>query len=265
MYTIATLDQLRRRLGLDSGADDARLLAALQAASAQIERLAGRRFTPRFATLEHNINPRRVTELLLDDDLLALESLVCSDGTVIPPENVLLLPDGDGPAGAIWLVGGRAFTWAETPLRAAAVTGVWGWSLAWRESGDTVQDAALTADDTIITVDDADAADIAGDSPRFQVGHLLRIGDEYVRVLAVIVNTQGDDTLTVLRGVNGTQPAAHDQGTPIDTFQPAPDVEMLVLRWAAWLYKEPDSRTSGGLPPALVRDLAPLRRVGVKV
>jgi hypothetical protein len=266
MYTIETLYHLQRRLGIEPGAEDARLLAALQAASAQIERLTGRRFCPRAATIEHSINPRQRTELLLDDDLLQLEALV-SDGDAAPLENVLTLPDGDGPAGALRLTSGRVFTWSETPIRSAAVTGIWGWHddwpRAWKASGDELQ-AAIDAETTMLPVADADGADAEGESPRFQVGHLLRIGAEYVRVLAVTVEPEGDDTLTVLRGVQGTTAAAHDPGAEIDSYRPAPDVAMLALRWAAWLYREPDSRAAGGIPPGLMRALDGLRRVGAK-
>ena len=60
MYTLATLDQLRSRLGLAPGdkADEARLWRALTAASARIEGANGRHFTPRLATLAHDV-PRR--------------------------------------------------------------------------------------------------------------------------------------------------------------------------------------------------------------
>jgi hypothetical protein len=203
MYTIETLHHLQRRLGVEPGAEDTRLLAALQAASAQIERLTGRRFCPRAATIEHSIHPRRRSELLLDDDLLHLEALI-SDGASIPLEDVLALPDGDGPAGALRLTGGRVFTWSQTPIRAAAVSGIWGWhddwSRAWKASGDTLQ-AVIDAEATTLLVSAADGDDAEGEAPRFQAGQLVRIDEEYLRVLAVTVNAESDDALTVLRGI----------------------------------------------------------------
>ena len=51
MYTLSTLYRLRARLGLaatETG-DDFRLTTALEAASVQIERAAGRHFSPRRA------------------------------------------------------------------------------------------------------------------------------------------------------------------------------------------------------------------------
>ena len=80
MYTLATLDQLRSRLGLAPGdkADEARLWRALTAASARIEMTSGRHFTPRLATLAHDLRDPR--ELTLADDLLQLQRLSNGDG-----------------------------------------------------------------------------------------------------------------------------------------------------------------------------------------
>lgn len=267
MYTLATLHQLRQRLGLSATdtADNARLLAALQAASAQIEQSAGRRFTPRIATLEHDLNPRHLDELLLKDDLLQLESITNGDGSSIDPLDVVTLPESalDGPISVLRLTGGQYFTWNETPLRAVAISGIWGWhdrwSRAWRSSADTVQNNPLNSTSSTITVSDADGADSYAIAPRFQAGHLLRIEDEYLRVLTVNAST---NVLTVLRGVNGTTAAAHNQGTAIDIFQPALEVEMLCLRWALWLYKEPDNRAFAATPAGLASAIGGLRRVG---
>jgi hypothetical protein len=266
MYTIATLYQLRQRLGLAASetADDPRLLAALQAAAAQIERAADRSFCPRIATIAHTVNPRYSTELLLDDDLLELTSLTNGDGSAIPLNNVLTLP-AEGTIGVLRLTGSYAFVWNETPTHAVNVTGKWGWhdhwTEAWRSSSDTVQNNPLGSSATTITVADADGVDAENESPRFQVGHLLKIEDEYLRVLAV---STGTNVLTVLRGVSGTTAASHVQNTPISVYQPALDAMQLNLRWASWLYKEPDNRGFSYAPADLVKSLAALRRVTVK-
>lgn len=267
MNTIATLYQLQQYLGLASGDDDLRLLDALQSAAAQIERLTGRRFCPRVATIDHSVNPRQGNELLLADDLLVLTALTGNDGHTYAVDDVLLFGGADEPAGILVLTDGTTFTWADTPVLAISVTGTWGWhdqwSLAWRSSGDVVKDAALSASATTITVGDAAGTDAENESPRFQVGHLLKIDDEYLRIVAITLNT-GDDTLTVLRGVNGTTAATHAQNAAICTYQPAADVKQLNLRWAAWLYREPDNRAPLDVPPGLWLKIEQLRRVGVK-
>src|SRR5262245_18391586 len=192
MYTLNTLFALRARLGLAASetADDPRLIAALQAAAFQIERAAGRRFAPRKAALLHTIT--RSTELLLDDDLLELATLANGDGTTIPLNNIILLPD-DAPAGGLLLMAGSSFIWTQTPVQAVTVTGIWGWhdrwTTAWRDSSDSVQNNPLSSGSTTITVADADGVDSAGEAPRFQVGHLLKIESEYLRVIAVNTGT----------------------------------------------------------------------------
>jgi hypothetical protein len=266
MYTLATLTQLRQRLNLSAGAEDARLLMALKAASAQIERHAGRGFSPRRAQIDHTIDAQNPTELLLDDDLLQLISLADAGGT-INLADVLALPGDESPGSVLIVTSGRAFTGALTPLRAVRVNGIWGWhdntSQLWRSSGDTVRDNPLSNSATTLTVTDANAADGEAESPRFQVGHLLKIEDEYLRVTAVNLLT-GDDTLTVQRGVNGTTAASHAQGMAISTYQPPADVVNLVLSWAAWVYQQPDFPPSEPLPESLLRGVALLRREGVK-
>jgi hypothetical protein len=264
MYTINTLYALRARLGLVASetSDDARLLAALQAAAAQIEHAAGRHFCPRKAALQHSV--RYPTELLLDDDLLELTGLANSDGTTIPLNNVILLPD-DAPAGGLLLTNGGSFVWTQTPTQAITVTGIWGWhdrwASAWRDAADTVQNNPLSSGASTITVADADGADSTGETPRFQVGHLLKIENEYLRVLAV--NT-GTNALTVLRGVNGTTAASHAQNTPIFTYQPPADVAAIALRWASSIYREPDI-AAAATAATLLESLAPYRRILVKV
>ncbi|MBL8160790.1 MAG: hypothetical protein JNJ61_02315 [Anaerolineae bacterium] len=259
MYTLATLDHLRAHLGLlaSETSDDPRLLRMLQAASAQIERMAGRRFSPRRAALQHDYSDAR--QLLLSDDLLEPLHILNGDGSSIVLTDVIAVPD-EAPYSLLRLTGGSAFTWTLVPVQAITVTGIWGWhdrpAEMWRGSGDSVQDNPLSSSTTSLTVLDADGADALGQSPRFQVGHLLKIEDEYLRVLAVNAAT---NSLTVQRAVNGTAPAAHALGTPIYTYQPPGDINALALRWAAWLYKQADAIQSA--PDDLLFALTALRRL----
>jgi hypothetical protein len=110
-------------------------------------------------------------------------------------------------------------------------------------------------------VSDADGADSQAIAPRFQAGQLLRIEDEYLRVLEV--DSMGN-SLMVLRGVHGTTAAAHAQDTQIEVFQVAPEVETLCLRWAMWLYKEPDRGQVEDTPHSFIMALEGLRRTAVK-
>lgn len=260
METLVTLYAIRQHLGFASSdtGEDARLLAVLEAASTTIERRTRRYFAPRVATLDHSINRQNVRELLLLDDLLELQSLTNGDGSPISLSDVIVLNSA-----ALLLKNGAAFVYTDTPEDAIAVTGIWGyqpdWGKAWLASGDTVQNNPLSAAATSITVTDVDAPNTDG-SPRFQVGQLLRIESEYVRVLAL--NTTAN-TLTVARAINGTMATSHASGTAIAIYKPLADVVQLCLRWAAWLYREPDSG-AGKLSPVLLDALDDLRRISVR-
>ena len=252
MYSIATLHHLRRYLGLADAdsSEDVRLMDALRAATAQIERAAGRHFLPRHAALVHSDGVHN-TELLLQDDLLELISVEDGNGT-IPLEGVELVP-AHGPASVLLLKNGRFFTVGETGV---TITGIWGWhdewSRAWRSSADTVADDPLSATTVVISVEDADGADGLFEAPRFQVGQMLAIGDEYLRVMKV------DSALNRLycqRGVAGTQNASHLHFTTILAYQPPRDVRDLATRWAAYLYKQ-----GNPVPQAFYESLLSLRR-----
>ncbi len=263
MNSISTLYKLQQRLNLDASTDTARLRTALETASTMIERLTGRRFVPYQATRTQHVLPENRTVLLLDDDLISLSILSDDRGALIALSDVMLLPDDNAVASIIQALNGVTFDYSETSENAISVTGIWGWHHApttmWRDSGDSVGDNPLSASATTITITDSTLADSAGESPRFQVGHVLKIDDEYLRVIAV-----NDTSLSVMRGVNGTVATTHSQSTMIATYQPAPDVDNLCLRLAVWQYRAPDQRGSGGVPVALKHEIEALRRVRVR-
>lgn len=256
MYVLSTLYALRQYIGLeaDDTSEDARLLDALSSASATIERHTGRRFLPRQESILHTMNRQNRSELLLADDLLTLQSLTNGDGTAIALEDVVQVSSG-----VLILTNGATFTYVNTVEKAITVTGIWGYhpngSSAWVDSDDTVQDASLSSSASTITVTDADA----GTSPRFQIGQLLRIEDEYLVITGVNTST---NILTVERGAQGTTATTHANGTAIEIYKVPSDIVQLTLRWALWLYREPDS-FARYLPPILAESIAGLRRIGV--
>lgn len=264
MRSIATLERLAAELGVPVGVDDMRLRTALEAASQHIERYTQRRFLPHIATIYHDIDRHDPTRLFLKEDLLVLQAITLADGSPIALSDVVLTPTVEPPASILTLKNNQVFTWRETPLGAVAITGIWGWhddwANAWRASDDQTL-TTLNATETSIAVVQADGADATGETPRFQTGQLIRLGSEYMRVTQVTINPSGADTLTVMRGVNGTTAASHALNAPIDVYQPAYDVEMLTIRWAAWFYKDPDRLQSHNVPESLTGPLNRLRRV----
>lgn len=240
MYTIATLEDLRRRLNLgddDRGGDD-ELRRALHEASHLIESATGRRFCPRLATLEAKPDASDRGSLILPDDLLELHGLRGAGGSINLADASILPGHDDEPASILQLKPGAAVHTGVSPLAPVSVSGVWGWhdrwSRAWRQSGDQVGDAALSATASTITVADSDASDEDGAQPRFQVGHLLRIEGERLRVVAI---DRASNRLRVLRGVGGWPAASHPANAKIETYAPPPAIRDLTLRFAELLVK----------------------------
>lgn len=252
MYTLATAQQLRARLGLAAGdpADDERLGRALNAATLRIERDSGRHFLPLQATLSHPA--RHPRELTLQDDLLQLQRLVNGDGREIDLRHVQTLPAAsEGSVSLLRLRGGQRFSGPE----AVQVEGLWGWherrSQAWRGGVDALQDDPLAATATSLRV---------SDGGRFQAGQLLRLGDEYLRLLSI---DAASHVLGVERSAQGTLAVAHSQGGAIDVYRPPAAAELLCLRLAAWLYREPERVPAEALPPDIAAELRALRRESV--
>ena len=247
MYTLATAQQLRTRLDLETNAADERLWRALTAATARIERDSGRRFTPRLATLPHRA--RHPRELILLDDLLQLQRLTNGDGRDVDPGDVQTLPVAfQGSASVLRLRGEQRFSGPA----AVQVSGLWGWHEGWHQAWltgvDSLQDGPLAATATTLRV---------AEGSRFQPGQLLRLGDEYLRLLAI---DGASHALTVERGAQGTSAIEHSQGRAIDVYQPPAAVTLLCLRLAAWLYREPERSPAEALPADVACELRALRR-----
>ncbi len=248
-----TPDALIRRLGLEnvtlSETDSARLETALRIAQAEIETLTGRRYVPLLKTVPHWARPGEAA-LALRDDLLELAFVRDADGTeydvatVAWHGGVVSLPDGVAFPGGPVEIGGL---WAYHPAP----------QQAFRQTGAALA-ATANAAALALTLDDADGADAWGDTPRVRVGHILRLGDELLRVTAI-----AGDTLTVRRAENGTTAVDHAAGTPVLRFVPAYQAKALALRLASWLYREGDGEHGRAWPAGIDRGLAHLRRVTV--
>lgn len=252
MYTIATLEDLRRHLNLSETdrAEDSDLLQRLQAASQLIESLTQRRYCPRLQTRDISLDRANPRELILPDDLLELRALSVG-GVGLNRADIRPLPDDrDAPASVLQLAEGALVQFDDSADTSISIEGVWGWhdrwTEAWRASGDAVRDEALDAAGTLITVNDAAGSDQNGWGPRFQVGQLLRIDAEYLRVTAI---DSANNRLTVLRGVQGTAAVSHRRGAAIEIYRPALAIRDLTLRFAELMSK------SAGL---LERETTPL-------
>lgn len=275
----AALDDLRRYLGLSAAqtSDDGLLWMFLEAAGRLIERHTGRRFYPALETRVMAFHTAQ--RVLLDDDLLDVHAVTNGDGTPIPLDAIRREPANQAVSSALVVDPAQAaFVPGDRPSHAIAVAGIWGyhpaWADAWCDSGDRLQNPLGDETGTgLLDVLDADGAGPDGVNPRFAVGRLLRLDDEYMQVRVV---DGAANRLTVSRAVNGTTAGSHAIGAVIERYEPPADVRQVCLRVAGWLYRQKDAgfvQTALGLrgqvaiPPALPDDvqvvLAPFVRLRV--
>lgn len=236
MYTIATLKDLRRQLQLaDSAADaDADLLRALTEASHLLESLTQRRYCPHFESRLISPEAANPRELFLPGDLLELRGIRDASGALDLAHIRRRPRNPDAPAYMLQRHDGAPFRSGASGKAEIRVDGIWGWHdrwrSAWRDSRDTLRDTALTAWATTITVQAVNGADQDGMKPRFQIGQLLRVKDEYLRVTALDAAAR---QVTVLRGVNGSRAASHARGSKIASYAPPAAIRDLTVRYAA--------------------------------
>lgn len=204
-----------------------------------------RKFYPR-SEVRYFDHPDDATRLKVDDDLLEVTTfttqntdvtvaaadyyLMCGGSyNLMPYDRLSMKTDGSQPN----------LLYSGTLQKANAVTGIWGyhedWADAWQSSNDAVVDDPLTAAATTLTVADVDGKDIYSLAPRFKVQMLLKIGSEYLYTTG---KNPANDTLAVVRGVNGTTAAEHGAATTIYVYRPMEEIAHAVRRLAAWLYAQ---------------------------
>lgn len=229
-------------------ADDATAIAAIrqliEEESGHLERMARRRFDHRVETRYYDLVDYRDggaidgVELLLDDDLLSVDS-IDNAGTAIS-SGYALLPRSpvphltNSPKWRIRLDSTGTQFWGETagaavdPVAAISVTGIWGYGGQWIDTGLT--GSLANTSETALAV-----TGLAKEQET-----VLRMEGEYLRISAVT----DDDNVTVERAYNGSTAAAHD-AVPIYTFQAEAVVRTQVRRLVAWRLAQEESPLYG--------------------
>ena len=251
MIPYATFHQIKAELP-DMGTAvtdwDAQMRRLAERASRMIDRLTGRTFWPSYETRYFEGNGE--ADLWIPD-LMEVGSIAMSDDSGVT-YTALAATD-------YYTLGGDRLEYSATPIRilrmnqnsdgdytywytgqrSVRVVGWWGWhddyGNAWRDSQDTVEDNPLTAVATTVTVNDADGADLWGETPRFQVGQLVKAGSE--QMLVRVVTAAATNTLAVSRGQNGTTAAEHAQNVALYVWQPPEVVRQAVIIQAARWFK----------------------------
>lgn len=188
-------------------------------------------------------------QLRLDDDLLQLTAFTTDNGdTALSASDYYLMTGcsyNEPPYDriAIRSDSSAALSYSDTPQRANAVSGLWGfhddWANAWA-AVDTVQNNPLSSSATSLTVASADGPDEQGLSPRLQIQQLIRFGSSASAEYAYISGKSGN-TLTIIRGVNGTTAAEQALNTVVYVYRPMWQIVQAVKILAAHSYRRKDS------------------------
>ena len=263
-------------LNITGSADDTRLRLVIEGVSRQIDAYCNRHFFELSATRKFDSNGGQ--ELLLPD-LVSIDAsgLKTDDDkdrtfeTTWAASDYLEEPANADPTGGHDL---------SRPVTRISVDADAGAKSAWPAGRQTVQIAGkwgfwrrlLTAAETLNEALDATetAVDVSSRAD-VEAGHTILIAAEQMYVRSYSANT-----LTVVRGVNGTIAGTHSTGAAISVYQyPSPVGEASLLQSARlWKRKDspmlgtersPDSRGVAALDPDVTALLSPYRRLGVAV
>jgi hypothetical protein len=223
--------------------DDTRLRSLIEAASRMIDRYCNRHFYVLNAAKKFDGDG---STTLLIPDLISVDSLQTDDNkdrsfeTTWATTDYLLLPSNADPASSS-NPGSRPYTRIDVDIDAGTksafpagrqmvqVAGQWGWWQHLRRASET---ASAIADASTTSVTVSSRADV-------ETGHTLLIDSEQF-----YVQSYSGDTLTVVRGINGTTAASHSGGVAIDIYDyPGPIVESVIIQ-ASRLWRRKDSTFS---------------------
>ncbi len=208
-------------LGLSSAVDDPLILSIIRSHSAAAARMSNRQFVPQVATRIFDVPPvwdrnifSGIPRLDINDDLLEIDTLTNGDGTVVTSSQYVTYPLNRTPIHQIALKSTQGLLWQSTQGNkegAISIAGVWGYhedyTNAWQDTGATLQ-ASLASSDTSATVQ----------TGLVQAGFLIRLDLEYLYVSAVTTGSP-NDTLTLVRAVNGSTAAAHNSDVSVQRWQ----------------------------------------------
>lgn len=219
----ATLTELLAFMPNSDNTDESMAINSLMAASRAIDRQTGTYFYPHVKTNYYDTPTK--DKLNLYDDLLELTTLTNGDATEITSSYYKLYPYNSypkfmiklNPLGNIWFE--TSSTWDE--MAAIQVLGFWGfhdnYTRAWVSKSLLSASVANTSVTTVTA-----SADFY-----FEAGQIIRIDNELMLISSVDSSTL--ETLTVVRGWNGSTAATHAKDTAIRVWYPMEDIKRACL------------------------------------
>ncbi|RMG82100.1 MAG: hypothetical protein D6712_15190 [Chloroflexi bacterium] len=199
--------------------DIERVVTYLKAATAYIETETNRVFVPTRKTVSiypHNFNDYidANPSIIRLPDGYAVNSIIATGSTLTEGTDYVVVRDG-----LDLLVIHTTSAWRGYVVNPSEAAVSIDYITApsdgrWVLTNDSVQDVGgVSATGTQITVSDASGSDAVFEQPRFQIGMVLKAGDEYM-----IVEGISSNTLTVIRGALGTTAASIAQGTSLSRW-----------------------------------------------
>lgn len=218
-------------------ADDVLMLDFIREICNDIKDIGKHEYAPRIATRTYDVPRNARGELFLGDDLLELTTLTNGDDTVIASTDYILNPANETPKLSIELVETSGVIWqsdAGNYRQVISVAGVWGWhddyASAWRDTLATILNSGgVNASATSLTV-------LTG---KIKAGQLLKCESEFWYASEVTTGSP-NDTVTIVRAVNGSTAAAHAQSTVI-YYWDFKNIGALARRATVALYKTRDN------------------------
>lgn len=221
---LVLVSELRSRINADPNAADvnSRLLNLIVEQSQIFQEACGRRFDEYIETRYYTPFPFSsggdllgMRELALDADLKSYTSIVNGDASPIATGNVQLLPLNGLYKNIIRLNPYGIQFWYHAgvtdPIGSISVAGTWGYGGKWVTTGATLSGNLNSSDETFTS------------SSILENGMVLRIDSEYLY--------EADSTTnTVLRGFNGSSPAAHLAAAPIWRWKAQDAVQQQIIR-----------------------------------
>lgn len=239
----------------ESTIDDAKLLRLIRQFTARINtkfRAYGPSlFVPVIDTRNIGLSPGSINSwnrtLMLNaygglSPLLSLTGVGVNNQTLIVGTNVQTFPAAPSPWYEIQLLGSAWNSWYTAfcdnvpGTQNASVSGVWGYNTDYAHAWlavDTLAAAIVNTAATTFTVTDVDGIDPLGESPRISAGNVIQIDTEWMDVVATDITT---NTVTVVRGVNGSTAATHLIGSIVSVYQVDENMRRACARQAAYQY-----------------------------
>lgn len=250
MLRYATLADVKAELNAEGTVDDKKVLHGLRQVSRRIDGL----FKAKVPVFAPYIQARRIAldgsainstdgTLLFNMPLLALTGVGINSQVLTVGTNVQAYPVDSVPyfqlqlMGDCWTSWYRGYCSGGRGAQYATVTGVWGYNTdyanAWLDVDTVTTALGINASVTSFTVADVDGDTPYGEAPRLSAGSLIQIDTEWMDVIATNDTT---NTVTVVRGVNGSTAATHAFGAAVQVYQVDENIRRAVTRQTAFVY-----------------------------